>query len=59
MKRLVDRFAEAAAACDEFNHLQTLLGDACRELGFDYFALLHHSSLEGPGRARIRIENSP
>lgn len=59
MKRLVDRFAEAAAACDEFNQLQTLLGDACRELGFDYFALLHHSSLDGPGRARIRIDNYP
>jgi LuxR family quorum-sensing system transcriptional regulator CciR len=59
MKRLVDRFAEAAAACGDLNRLRELLHDAAHELGFAYFALLHHSSLASPGGARIRIDNYP
>lgn len=59
MKRLVDRFAEAAAACDELEQLRTLLGDTRRELGFDYFALLHHSSLDRSSPGRVRIDNYP
>jgi LuxR family transcriptional regulator, quorum-sensing system regulator CciR len=59
MKRLVDRFAEAAAACDELDELRQLLGDTCRELGFDYYALLHHSSLDRSSSARVRIDNYP
>ena len=59
MKRLVDRFAEAAAECDELEQLRILLGETCFELGFDYFALLHHSSLDGSRSTRVRIDNYP
>ena len=59
MKRLVDRFAESASACADVDQLRVLLEGAARELGFDYFALLHHSSLAASGAARIRIDNYP
>lgn len=59
MKRLVDRFAECAAACEGLEQLRTLVDDAARELGFHYFALLHHSSLNGLISTRIRIDNYP
>lgn len=59
MKRLVDRFAEAAALCHELEQLRTLLGETSGELGFDYFALLHHSSLQRSNRRRIRLDNYP
>ena len=59
MKRLADRFAESATACRDLGQLRTLLDDAVQELGFDYFALLHHSSLSSPSAARIRVDNYP
>jgi LuxR family quorum-sensing system transcriptional regulator CciR len=59
MKRLVDRFAESAASCADLSQLRELLEDAARELGFDYFALLHHSSLRTAGASLIRIDNYP
>ena len=59
MKRLVDRFAEDTTVCKGLEQLRTLVDDAARELGFHYFALLHHSSLCASGEARIRIDNYP
>ena len=59
MKRLVDRFAQSASACADLDQLRALLEDAARELGFNYFALLQHSSLSPSGAARIRIDNYP
>lgn len=59
LKRLADRFAESATACQDLGQLRALIDDAARELGFDYFALLHHSSLGPSGAARIRIDNYP
>ena len=59
MKRLVDRFAESATACEDLGQLRALLGDATRELGFHHFALLHHSSLASPAGQRVRIDNYP
>jgi LuxR family transcriptional regulator, quorum-sensing system regulator CciR len=46
VRRLSDRFAEAARSCEELSDLGTLLGDVARELGFEYFALLDHASPE-------------
>jgi LuxR family quorum-sensing system transcriptional regulator CciR len=57
--RLIDRFETGAGRCrslDEFGHL---LGLALCELGFDYFALLHHASLAAGGARLIRIDNYP
>ena len=60
MKRLVDRFAEEAASCRDLDELRSILEDASRELGFDHFALLHHSALsERAPAALIRIDNYP
>jgi LuxR family quorum-sensing system transcriptional regulator CciR len=59
MRRLADRFAERAASCSSLSQLRSALKQACAQLGFDYFALLHHSSLERPGGGLVRIDNYP
>jgi LuxR family quorum-sensing system transcriptional regulator CciR len=59
MRRLSDRFGEAASTCPSLSRLKALLGDAASELGFTYFALLHHASLLHPRRRYVRIDNYP
>lgn len=59
MRRLSDRFAEAAESCPDLLHLGTLLSDAARELGFHYFALLDHASLRPECPGLVRIDNYP
>src|SRR4051812_3879946 len=39
--------------------LRALLSGASAELGFSYFALLHHASLRDNGKPYIRIDNYP
>jgi LuxR family quorum-sensing system transcriptional regulator CciR len=57
--RLVDRFEGEANRCRTDADLRRLLGDATRELGFDYFALLHHASLRFATSPFVRIDNYP
>jgi LuxR family quorum-sensing system transcriptional regulator CciR len=57
--RLVDQFEECASRCEHDEALEALLGEAARELGFDFFALLHHASLQSASRSLIRIHNYP
>lgn len=57
--RLTDRFKEEADRCASDAELRALLEDAARELGFRYFALLHHASLRSSSSALIRIDNYP
>jgi LuxR family transcriptional regulator, quorum-sensing system regulator CciR len=57
VRRLSDQFADAADACGDLPQLQTLVGDAARELGFHYFALLDHSSLTRS--TGVRLDNYP
>ena len=59
VRRLSDRFAEAAQACADLPQLGLLLGDMTRELGFDHFALLDHASLGSTGAGLLRIDNYP
>ena len=59
MRRLSDHFAEAARSCTDLPQLGTLLGDVTRDLGFQFFALLDHASLGGPGSGLLRIDNYP
>jgi LuxR family quorum-sensing system transcriptional regulator CciR len=59
MKRLMDRFAVAAASCCDREQLSSLLEAAARELGFDYFELLHHSSLDPVRASGLRMDNYP
>lgn len=57
--RLSDRFAEATDRCADLPQLGKLLGEVALELGFDYFALLEHSSLVDSSRGLVRIDNYP
>ena len=57
--RLIDHFEAKALRCSDESELGQALGDAARDLGFDYFALLHHASLATPGRGLIRIDTYP
>lgn len=59
MKRLSDRFAEAAISCNTSGDLRLLLEAAVKELGFHYFALVDHSSLGEAGAKSLRIDNYP
>jgi LuxR family quorum-sensing system transcriptional regulator CciR len=57
--RLIDQFDQKAATCLCDADLRALLDDMARELGFRFFALLHHASLSrGSGRL-VRIDNYP
>lgn len=57
--RLIDYFEARAALCGEDAELGALLGEVTRELGFDYFALLHHASLSEQRAGLIRIDTYP
>ena len=57
--RLIDQFDERSCACSSDCELRQLVEDAVGELGFDYFALLHHASLRPGGAQLIRIDNYP
>lgn len=59
MRRLSDRFAEAAERCNDLRQLGVLLGDVALELGFHHYALLDHASLSSSSAALIRIDNYP
>ena len=57
--RFVDQFHADLARCRSQAELGGLLAATLRELGFDYFALLHHASLTAGGARLIRIDNYP
>ena len=59
MRRLADRFDEAASKCVSLAQLHALISDASRDLGFHYFALLHHASLTSTTKQFVRIDNYP
>lgn len=59
MERLSDCFAEAARSCPDLLQLRTLIADVALELGFHYFALLHHAILVRPSARLVRIDNYP
>lgn len=59
MRRLADRFARRSSRCPSLDSLRQLLDQAARDLGFDYFALVHHASLGAPEAGFARIHNYP
>lgn len=59
MRRLSDLFAESAQSCRDLPQLGEMLGAITRELGFHYFALLDHASLNSPDDGLLRIDNYP
>ena len=59
MRRLVDRFSIDVDRCRSLEHLHHLLDDACRELGFAFFALVHHAAVFAPRPPLVRLHNYP
>jgi LuxR family quorum-sensing system transcriptional regulator CciR len=59
LKRLSDRFAEAAGNCTAIDELGALVAEAAAELGFDHFALLDHAGLARRRGRLFRIDNYP
>ena len=57
--RIVDIFEDGARACASMTDLTRLLADVTGELGFRYFALLHHRRLLTDGPHLIRADNYP
>lgn len=57
--RLADFFKGKSAQCASVVELERLLAEATRELGFEYFALLHHSALAEPSSHLVRFDNYP
>jgi DNA-binding CsgD family transcriptional regulator len=57
--RLIDQFEARASTCSTDAELRLLLDDVTRELGFHFFALLHHGSLRRPSAGLVRIDNYP
>jgi LuxR family quorum-sensing system transcriptional regulator CciR len=59
LARLIDEFEARARQCASDAELRSLIEDALRELGFAWFALLHHASLHSGSPRLIRIDNYP
>jgi DNA-binding CsgD family transcriptional regulator len=57
--RLTDLFEEQASRCTSPDELRLLLEKITRELGFDYFALLHHRRAALKADHLIRLDNYP
>jgi LuxR family quorum-sensing system transcriptional regulator CciR len=57
--RLTDLFAEQADRCSSPQELRLLLEAVTGELGFQYFALLHHRCVLSGSDRLIRIDNYP
>ncbi|MDV3257085.1 MAG: LuxR family transcriptional regulator [Sphingomonas sp.] len=57
--RLTDQFEIEARRCASLEDLRLLLDEVAGELGFRYFALLHHRSMWPRPRRLIRLDNYP
>ena len=57
--RLTDIFEEQASQSSSPDDLRNLLDDVTKELGFQYFALLHHRSVCSGSHDLIRMDNYP
>lgn len=56
---VVQNFVSAAARSRTMSSLRELIGDTSRELGFEYFAIVHHIRFGHPTTDRIRLSNYP
>ena len=57
--RLTDLFEEQASRCSSLADLRLLLEEVTSELGFHYFALLHHRCVASRSDHLIRLDNYP
>lgn len=59
MTRTIEEFIASIAGCQDFAGLSLTLGGISLELGFDYYALLHHDSLVRQRGGLIRLVRYP
>jgi LuxR family transcriptional regulator, quorum-sensing system regulator CciR len=57
--RLVQDFVDVANNVDGMASLRDLIGDATKELGFDYYAVVHHVRFGRPTDEHVRLSNYP
>jgi len=57
--RLVQDFVGAASKADGLIELQSLIESATRELGFDFYAIVHHVRFGRPTSEHVRLSNYP
>jgi LuxR family transcriptional regulator, quorum-sensing system regulator CciR len=57
--RLTDLFEKQAGRCASPGDLRRLLEEVTKELGFEYFALLHHRCILSSSARFIRLDNYP
>jgi LuxR family quorum-sensing system transcriptional regulator CciR len=56
---IAQRFVELASSVASLSDLSNLLEAVCLEIGFTYFALVHHADLRDPSPKIIRLYNYP
>lgn len=56
---VVRDFVESGATIDNMIHLREAIDAGCRELGFDYFAIVHHIRFGRPSTDKVRLSNYP
>ena len=56
---VVQDFVDAAAGAESMADLRALIEDASTELGFEYFAIVHHIRFGRPSTDKVRLSNYP
>jgi LuxR family quorum-sensing system transcriptional regulator CciR len=56
---VVQEFVKESAKIEEMARLREAIDVSCRELGFNYFAIVHHIRFGRPSTDRVRLSNYP
>jgi LuxR family quorum-sensing system transcriptional regulator CciR len=59
LRKMLLPFIEFVAAATGPDDLARILGETTRNMGYDYFALVHHVDLRGAPASTIRLHNYP
>jgi len=56
---IVREFVDACAGFEDMGSLRDAVQTSCRELGFDFFAIIHHIRFGRPSSDKVRLTNYP
>ena len=56
---VVQEFVTAAAQVTNMSGLRDLIENSCKEIGFDFFAIVHHIRFGRPSTDKVRLSNYP
>lgn len=56
---VVQEFVTSAAQVSNMAGLRDLIDDSCKEIGFDFFAIVHHIRFGRPSTDKVRLSNYP